>query len=207
MQVLACIILACYHAARGDRLDDTKERILAAALDLFSAKGFAAVRTKAIAERAAVNEVTIFRLFGSKRNLYSEVFNRFSISPREALILAEIRGDLREDVRSIAMAIAGLVLRNGKIVRMSLKDMESFPDITAELRRQPEMLVSIVSDFFRRAAEDTPLNGSPGRLARVFVTSILGAAVHLQRFSDEAEVYEFVDDFVRALSDGLFADR
>ena len=57
-------------------IKDTKNRILDAALDLFSEKGYEASTTKEIAERAVVNEVTLFRHFGSKENIFVQLVER-----------------------------------------------------------------------------------------------------------------------------------
>lgn len=48
---------------------DTSERILTAAAELFAERGYAGTATRAIAERAGVNEVTLFRKFKNKRGL------------------------------------------------------------------------------------------------------------------------------------------
>jgi AcrR family transcriptional regulator len=50
----------------------TRRRILEASLQVFGEKGFTAATTKDIAKRAKVNEVTVFRLFGSKKDLFAE---------------------------------------------------------------------------------------------------------------------------------------
>ena len=47
----------------------TKTRLIEAALDLFAEKGVTETTTKAVAERAQVNEVTLFRNFGNKYRL------------------------------------------------------------------------------------------------------------------------------------------
>ena len=49
--------------------DDASERILAAAQELFGERGYRGTTTRAIAERAEVNEVTVFRVFGTKQGL------------------------------------------------------------------------------------------------------------------------------------------
>jgi AcrR family transcriptional regulator len=51
----------------------TKARVLRAAAKLFASNGFRGTSVRQIASRAKVNEVTIFRLFTSKRALYKEV--------------------------------------------------------------------------------------------------------------------------------------
>jgi AcrR family transcriptional regulator len=57
-----------------------RERILEVAFKLFSEKGFQGATTQQIAKEAEVNEVTIFRLFGSKQNLLSDILQEFIIS-------------------------------------------------------------------------------------------------------------------------------
>lgn len=70
---------ACLHTEEGvSRISqrsnsphesDTHQRILEAALEEFVRKGYKGSITRAIAERADVNEVTLFRHFGSKLEL------------------------------------------------------------------------------------------------------------------------------------------
>lgn len=57
-------------------LNRSRERIFDAALEEFSARGFAGSRTSAIARGAAINEQMIFHCFGSKEGLYREVLHR-----------------------------------------------------------------------------------------------------------------------------------
>src|SRR5258708_12953764 len=57
-------------------LGRSRERIFDAALQEFSARGFAGARTSAIARRVSINEQMIFHCFGSKEGLYREVLHR-----------------------------------------------------------------------------------------------------------------------------------
>src|SRR5438093_8800420 len=54
----------------------TRERILAAALKEFSAKGFAGARVDVIARRAAINKRMLYHYFGDKAGLFREVLRR-----------------------------------------------------------------------------------------------------------------------------------
>lgn len=186
-------------------MDDTKEKILAAALDLFSADSYAAVPTKAIAQRASVNEVTLFRLFSSKRNLYLEVFKRYFVVATEPFLFGGLSGELSADILRLGRTIASLFIGNHKIVCMSLKEMDNFPEIKEQLRRQPATLISLVSTYFRRAAAVDFWADDPVQLAEVFVTSLMGTVVHLLRFKTDAEVLSFVDSFTAVLSRGMRA--
>jgi AcrR family transcriptional regulator len=66
---------------------NVQERILAAATDLFARFGYRGTTTRQIASEAGVNEVTIYRRYGCKRNLYCVVVE----SELESI-------DLREDI-------------------------------------------------------------------------------------------------------------
>jgi len=48
---------------------ETSQTILIAAAELFGERGYKGTTTRAIAERAGVNEVTLFRKFGNKRGI------------------------------------------------------------------------------------------------------------------------------------------
>ncbi|MEM2265151.1 MAG: helix-turn-helix domain-containing protein [Nitrososphaerota archaeon] len=63
--------------AKGKSLE-TEDKLLQAALELFSEKGYLGATTKEIAKRAGVSELTLFRHFKSKENLFTAVLNRYS---------------------------------------------------------------------------------------------------------------------------------
>ncbi|MGH7629289.1 MAG: TetR/AcrR family transcriptional regulator [Gemmatimonadales bacterium] len=60
-------------SARRDG-EATRQRLLRAALELFTANGFRATTTPEIAERAGVAEGTIYRHFSGKEHLLNEVY-------------------------------------------------------------------------------------------------------------------------------------
>jgi AcrR family transcriptional regulator len=55
---------------------DPRDRLLQAAIALFGEHGYRGATTRRIAEAAGVNEVTLFRLFGSKQALLDEAVER-----------------------------------------------------------------------------------------------------------------------------------
>lgn len=57
---------------------DTATRVLDAAAALFAEKGYSATTTRAIAQKAGVNEVTIFRRFGSKKGILAALGAQWS---------------------------------------------------------------------------------------------------------------------------------
>ncbi|HEV2215392.1 MAG TPA: helix-turn-helix domain-containing protein, partial [Terracidiphilus sp.] len=75
------------HTANGTARVGAEERILAQAASLFSQFGYNGVSTREIAAAADVNEVTIYRHFPRKRDLYRAVLGR-------ELQQVHVRGDL-----------------------------------------------------------------------------------------------------------------
>src|SRR5437867_3300272 len=61
------------RSAIGTATSATAARLLAAATDLFAARGFAGTSIREIAERAGANVAAVHYHYGSKRSLYVEV--------------------------------------------------------------------------------------------------------------------------------------
>jgi TetR/AcrR family transcriptional regulator, mexJK operon transcriptional repressor len=173
--------------------DETQRRILAAALELFSEHGFSGTCTKAIAEAADVNEVTLFRLFGSKKGLYQETFRRFMVRPDPGVLLLGLNGDIHADIKKIAGAIVVLIEQNDRLIRMNVKDIKNFPEIDAELSRHPEALIAIVAGYFESLAERATLCDTPERLARHFVTMLFGTALYFIAQKEFCQGYSLLD--------------
>lgn len=58
------------------RVRSSRDRVLDAATAVFAARGYRGASTQRIAERAGVNQATVFRIFDSKRELYLKVLER-----------------------------------------------------------------------------------------------------------------------------------
>ena len=74
------------------RTTATKEKIFDATIALVSEKGYLGATTREIARRAGVTELTLFRHFGSKENLFELTLESHSFLPD----LREILPDLKD---------------------------------------------------------------------------------------------------------------
>lgn len=112
---------------------DTAEKILDAAATLFASRGYAATTTRAIAEAAGVNEVTIFRNFENKLGVLKALGERMGRRQAgRAAAAAPHSGDVRETLLGFArMEIAGALEDGGLAIRLAY-DAQSVPEI-AEL--------------------------------------------------------------------------
>jgi len=92
--------------------EDTRQRIIDAALRLFGEVGYARASTRAIAEAAGVNEVTLFRHFGSKKNLLIASMEAFNQAGFAQSFRAHLTGDYLADIRMMAdLQIEDMVAR------------------------------------------------------------------------------------------------
>jgi AcrR family transcriptional regulator len=86
-------VAASPQDARSARAAARREAILTAALDEFSARGFAAARLDDVARRAGVAKGTIYLYFTDKEALFQELI-LFQLSPVVGVFEAALAGDL-----------------------------------------------------------------------------------------------------------------
>lgn len=99
-------------------MKNTEQKILDAATNLFTAKGFLATTTKEIAEAANVSEMTLFRKFSTKQNLLTCIINPIINNLRITLInQAEIL-DAHSFFYQLLDDRMDMISRNESLVRM-----------------------------------------------------------------------------------------
>lgn len=120
------------------RKDARPAEIMAAALTLFSERGFAATRLEDVAEAAGVSKATIYLYFDSKADLFKAMIRDIA-SPRIGAVETLIDGfdgPSSDLIRGLIDMLSGLVkapeLR--AIVKVVLSEAGNFPDIAAFYR-------------------------------------------------------------------------
>jgi AcrR family transcriptional regulator len=109
---------------------ETQNRILAAAAELFGERGYVGTTTSSIAERAGVNEVTLFRRFGNKAGILRALAGvaaaaRPDFPPPTALV----EGDLKATLRNLAqIEIRDAIASGGLVLRLTL-EARSVPEV------------------------------------------------------------------------------
>lgn len=104
--------------------------ILAAAAELFAERGYKATTTRAIAERAGVNEVTVFRRFGSKRGILEAIGERWS-TKLAGFAAASLDPALpvRDALTQLATAEVAQTLEEGALAMRLAMDAAISPDV------------------------------------------------------------------------------
>ena len=92
-------------ARPGGRSAQVRMAVLAATLDLLSQRGYEAMTTKDIAAQAGVNEVTLFRRWGTKAAIVAEALQNYSATETPTPDTGSLRTDMLESLRGIIARI------------------------------------------------------------------------------------------------------
>ena len=131
---------------------DTRTAILNAAVQVFSQHGFRGSTTRRIADAAAVNEVTIFRYFGSKEALLQEAIN----TPTVVGIFTPLPADPVNPRNELAEWAGGIVKHlqsRRSVIRKCMGEIEERPELTARAAEMPTRATNELCDYFHRLAE------------------------------------------------------
>ncbi len=181
----------------------TGDRILKAALDLFSEHGYTDVTTRRIASAAGVNEVTLFRLFGTKKLLYIGVFERFSLKPGPD-VLEGITYELNTDLRKFGHKFVKLFLNNLRIVKMSSLALASeIPEVQSKLGIQIHELKYVIEPYFITMKKRGSLFGDPVSSCDLFVDLLFGYAGHIERSGRVDELSNSLDRLISIFASGI----
>ena len=107
---------------------DRRQDILAAAVEVFAKYGFLGATTRRIAEAAGVNEVTLFRYFGSKETLLLEAMQHDTRSTGITELPATPVDPVQELSLWSEVFIKHLRLRSS-IIRKTMSEIEEHPEI------------------------------------------------------------------------------
>ncbi|MFN4197052.1 MAG: TetR/AcrR family transcriptional regulator [Caldimicrobium sp.] len=111
------------------KVSKTKEKLLKAALELFSEKGYLGATTKEIAKRASVSEPTLFRHFKNKNNLFIAVLEHYSFLPKLRELIKELENKpLKEALKDIAQAFITQLNSKKALIRIMLAESSRYPE-------------------------------------------------------------------------------
>ena len=113
-----------------------RDEILAAAAQVFAQHGFRGSTTRRIADAAGVNEITIFRQFGSKEVLLREAMKHMTESAGLAG-LPEIPSDPERELTDWSESFIQHLRLRSSIIRKTMSELEERPDACAKASHVP----------------------------------------------------------------------
>lgn len=144
--------------------NSTRQRLLSAALELFTTLGITETTTKAVAELAQVNEVTLFRQFGNKHGLLLAVLE-------ESLVWKELGESLKIQVARVGS------------VSQAIKDYAN--DRLDALEQAPGLLLSLVGEARHYPQENRQVLGKGLAEANAYLREYLATVMEREQLSSQ----------------------
>jgi AcrR family transcriptional regulator len=156
-----------------ERLAETRERILGAALGLISKGGYRAASVAAVAEKAGVATGSVYRYFPSKADLFAEVFRHASTRELEIVraVASRPEGSAMERLAAALEVFARRALQ-GRRLAFALLAEPADPAVDEERLR----FRRAYRDIFARLIREAIGRGeAPGQDVRVAAAALVGA--------------------------------
>ncbi len=191
---------------------NTHDRIIEAAIKLFSEKGFNGTTTKEIAETAEVNEALIFRHFSTKRDLYGAIIEK-KISEEPGIELSlEAHRDSKDD-RLVFTAIASRMFEKCgrdpsfmRLLHFSALEGHDLSDMFFDT--YVEYINMLISDYIDTRIKDgefkklNPLYSSKAFIGMV-VNQIIVQELFGEKKKNKTDYKELTETFVEIFLEGI----
>lgn len=185
---------------------NTEDKILNASILLFSQKGYTAVTTKEIAKEAGVCEMTLFRHFENKHNLFEKAFDKFVYFPKFSALYEGLEWDLEKDLIKICSSYQHTLYKNRKIILMYLKNEELNPDFDATLFRFPNEFKKLLNYYFAEMRNRGTILENPETLAISFLTTNFGlfiTSLVMNKLTFETDIQVCILNYVKIFAKGI----
>ena len=152
---------------------ETGDAILKAAAELIGEHGYKGTTTRAIAERAGVNEVTLFRRFGSKQGVLRALGELWARSMAGFAVDAiPDPADTRGTLEALARIEVRQALEMGAAALRLALDARSVPEVAEVLGGGPQRNLEGLADYLtaRQGAGDLRPDLDPHVMAEAFFT-------------------------------------
>lgn len=196
--------------AHGGRFEKTHEAILRSAEELFARNGFKGATTRDIAAGAGVTEITLYRHFKSKEEIFFEIIKRMSVLSvaGELAKIAESGACIESVLEKVGLKFIEIFRKRSNEFRIMLSETITRPKLSktffeAVPNRGIELLAGIMQ---KGIAAGRLAKNDPRLLARAFIGMFLSYNLMQEIFLgkerenyDDAAVARF---FTRIFLDG-----
>jgi AcrR family transcriptional regulator len=132
--------------------EPTRQQLLDAAARVYAEAGFRGATTRRIADEAGVNEVTLFRLFGSKAALIKEaIIGRFR--PDLAAALPEVPKDPQAELTAWAESDHHFLCECRGMIRTTMAEIHTDPDNGKRVAENPVENFQVLHAYVERLAK------------------------------------------------------
>jgi TetR/AcrR family transcriptional regulator len=210
-------LTSVHSPVRSRRKEDRPKELLAAALDCFVEKGYAATKVEEVATRAGVSKGTLFLYFSSKEELFKEVV-RVNIGQSIAQgdeVIEQFTGSCSDLLQKLMLEAARRILSSkaSGISKLMMSEAGNFPALTAFYRAevidraQKQLATVLQMGMDRGEFRATPLNTTVQSLMSAMVFTIMWkhAMVGCTPMAEPIDGESFVKHHVDLILQGLHA--
>jgi AcrR family transcriptional regulator len=187
---------------------DARELLLEAALKVYAEHGTRGATTRRIAHAAGVNEVTLFRHFGSKETLLREAL---SVSPRAIAFidikLPETPVDPEAELTEFCRHHHQVLHQSRSVIRKCMGEFEEHPETSRAACQLPVVIANALQTYLLRLradglarAEFSPVAASAMLMGTLF-NDAMGRDCMPERFpySEREAIRHYVALFLQAI--------
>jgi AcrR family transcriptional regulator len=186
---------------------DAREQLLQAAMKVYSTSGIRGATTRRIAQEAGVNEVTLFRQFGSKDALLQEAL------AQKGRALFEVRlpdrpVDPAAEILAFARAHYAALWAHRQLIRVAMGEFADHPESTevaCQAAAQLDLQLQAYLTSLRTrglASGDWNADAAASMLLGTLFSDVMGrdCMPHCYRLDPDEAVVHYVSLFLRAIA-------
>ncbi len=128
---------------------DIRERILEAARQVYAQHGFRGATTRSSAPEPGVNEVSLFRLFGSKAALFEAVM-QLHVSQSPVPLLPDDPVAPQLEITRWCEAVLAHMNANRSLLRTTMGELEERPGAAVSMCEGPNCSAMLLTDYVLR---------------------------------------------------------
>ncbi|WP_035179872.1 TetR/AcrR family transcriptional regulator [Alkalihalobacterium bogoriense] len=179
-------------------MDETKKKIINATVALFVSKGYKGTTTKEIANASGVNEVTVFRHFGSKKGLLEAVVDQMTFQTVfDDHFTKQLSWDLEKDLWMISKKYHETLDSIKDLVLIGFREAGNHPELNELISKFPKSFKKIVYDYLVEMKQKNKIiNVNLELQAMNFVWLNFGYFISKSRFGKELITVDH-DEFLK----------
>ena len=191
-------------------MEEIEQRILDAAMNVFSEKGYDGATTKKIAEKAGVNEVTLFRRFQSKENILQAMIagrREAVLRALDSVLLIEDGAKLANCLRNLGRELTQFINERVDWIVLLLREGRRWPELQEVLSSIPKAIVERLVRYFEQEMrlgnmrKVNPRTAALAFVSHIFYIGLSGALYQEISGDAEKEFEEFIDILIKGVSE------
>lgn len=191
---------------------DIRTRLLEAAARVYAELGYRGATTRRIAQEAGVNEITLFRHFGSKEALMLEALAQ--VGRAKVLTLPEEPVDPRAELTAWCRSRFDTLHQLRSLLRKVMGEVEEHPEIIKCAQSHPRHPVLLLEQYVRRLQDrglaspsSPPLIAASLLVGAIFTEALVRDMIpELYPYAVDEAIEGYVDLFLRSIGADAAAD-